>query len=83
MTGRRRVAVTGLGVKSPAGNTVGELLGRLTEARPTAATVGELVRNEVAVTFACTVPEFDLDHYLTLRQRRQMDRGTTLALAAA
>ena len=34
MTGRRRVAVTGLGVKSPAGNTVGELLGRLTEARP-------------------------------------------------
>ncbi|MEV4097952.1 beta-ketoacyl-[acyl-carrier-protein] synthase family protein [Streptosporangium saharense] len=83
MTGRRRVAVTGLGVKSPGGNTVGELLERLTEARPTAATVEELVANEVAVTFACTVPGFDLDRYLTLRQRRQMDRGTTLALAAA
>ncbi|GAA3075421.1 beta-ketoacyl-[acyl-carrier-protein] synthase family protein [Streptosporangium carneum] len=83
MNGRRRVAVTGLGVKSPAGNTVETLLERLREARSTAATVDELVKNEVPVTFACTVPEFDLDRYVALRQRRQMDRGTTLALAAA
>ncbi|MEV7013783.1 beta-ketoacyl-[acyl-carrier-protein] synthase family protein [Streptosporangium sp. NPDC051022] len=83
VNGRRRVAVTGVGVKSPAGNTVEDLLERLKEARSTAATVEELAGNGVAVTFACTVPEFDLDRYVILRQRRQMDRGTTLALAAA
>ncbi|SCL26638.1 3-oxoacyl-[acyl-carrier-protein] synthase II [Micromonospora nigra] len=83
MTGRIRVAVTGIGVKTPAGNDVKELADRLAEGRSTAATVPELAAHDLAVTFACRVPEFDHTPYVTLRELRQLDRTTYLAVAAA
>ncbi|WP_037909109.1 beta-ketoacyl-[acyl-carrier-protein] synthase family protein [Actinacidiphila yeochonensis] len=83
--GRVRVVVTGLGVKSSAGNDAEAAYARLLSAESTAAVARHLAeaRAEVAVTIACLVPEFDVDPYITRRERRQLDRPTTLLLCAA
>ncbi|WP_169952695.1 beta-ketoacyl synthase [Microbispora sp. H11081] len=83
MTPRRRVAITGLGVKSPAGLTVDETVDTLLAAKSTAATLPELVEGRSPVTFACRVPHFDPSAYVTVRESRQMDRSAVLMLAAA
>ncbi|MEV7778399.1 beta-ketoacyl-[acyl-carrier-protein] synthase family protein [Kitasatospora sp. NPDC088351] len=89
MTGRHRsgghrVAVTGIGVKSPAGNDPEEAFTTVLKADRTAATVaGWLAEQDHPVQFACLVPPFDLDAYLTRRESRQIDRTTQLLLCAA
>ncbi|MER8184401.1 beta-ketoacyl-[acyl-carrier-protein] synthase family protein [Kitasatospora sp. NPDC094015] len=88
MTGRHRsgghrVAVTGIGVKSPAGTDLEAAWTTVLKGRPTAATVGRLPEAGLPVHFACLVPEFDLDAYLTHRESRQIDRSTRLLLCAA
>lgn len=81
--GRFRVAVTGIGVKSPAGNTPEEAFQTFLAAKSTAATVDRLVAEAVPVRFACLVPPFEPEAYLTRREARQIDRVTLLALCAA
>ncbi|MFJ3645795.1 beta-ketoacyl-[acyl-carrier-protein] synthase family protein [Streptomyces murinus] len=81
--GRFRVAVTGVGVKSPAGNTPEEAFQTFLAAKSTAATVDRLVAEAVPVRFACLVPPFEPEAYLTRREARQIDRVTLLALCAA
>ncbi|ONK11686.1 beta-ketoacyl-[acyl-carrier-protein] synthase family protein [Streptomyces sp. MP131-18] len=84
MTGRRvRVAVTGMGVKCPAGNDPEDVFRRVLHARPTAAVVPGLAEAGLPVRFACTVPEFDLAPYIGRREARQIDRATALLLCAA
>jgi 3-oxoacyl-[acyl-carrier-protein] synthase II len=80
--GRTRIAVTGLGVKTPAGNDVETFWRRLLEGRSTAAAVPVLTDAGVAVTFGCRVPEFDVDPYVGSREARRLDRVTVLGLAA-
>jgi 3-oxoacyl-[acyl-carrier-protein] synthase II len=82
-TGRIRVAVTGIGVKTPAGNDVGSMVDALRAGLSTARTVDGLVEAAAPVTFACPVPEFDIAAYCTRRDLRRMDRAALLALAAA
>ncbi|WP_344444580.1 beta-ketoacyl-[acyl-carrier-protein] synthase family protein [Kitasatospora nipponensis] len=77
------MAVTGMGVKCPAGNSVEEAYARLLTARSTARRVPHLVEQDLPVHFACLVPPFDLDAYLTRREARQIDRTTQLLLCAA
>jgi 3-oxoacyl-[acyl-carrier-protein] synthase II len=83
VSGRVRVAVTGLGVKTPAGTDVKHFADVLAEGRSTAGTVPEFTALDLPVTFACLVPEFDAEPYLTVRELRQYDRAAFLAVAAA
>lgn len=78
-----RVAVTGAGVKTPAGTDLKTMLDTVLAARSTAARVDSLTDAGVLPSFACLVPEFDLTPYLSLREQRQLDRPTLLALCAA
>ncbi|MFD9796697.1 beta-ketoacyl-[acyl-carrier-protein] synthase family protein [Streptomyces sp. NPDC059070] len=81
--GGHRVAVTGIGVKSPAGNNLEDAFTTVLKAEPLAVTVPHLIERGVPVTFACLVPPFDLDAYLTQRESRQIDRAARLLLCAA
>ncbi|MDH6699313.1 beta-ketoacyl-[acyl-carrier-protein] synthase family protein [Streptomyces griseoviridis] len=89
MTGRHRsgghrVAVTGIGVKSPAGNDLEEAYTTVLKAERTAASLaGWLVEQDHPVHFGALVPPFDLEAYLTRRETRQIDRTTQLLLCAA
>ncbi|MFF7635125.1 beta-ketoacyl-[acyl-carrier-protein] synthase family protein [Kitasatospora sp. NPDC008050] len=82
-SGGHRVAVTGIGVKSPAGNDLDTAFASVLAARSTATRVDRLVEHDLPVHFACLVPPFDLDAYLTRRESRQIDRTTQLLLCAA
>jgi 3-oxoacyl-[acyl-carrier-protein] synthase II len=82
--GRPRIAVTGMGVKTPAGVDLDSFWATVRDARPTAATVPEFVEAGLSVTFACTVPdEFDPEAYFGPKDSRRMDRVTHLGYAAA
>ncbi|MGQ0841388.1 beta-ketoacyl-[acyl-carrier-protein] synthase family protein [Actinokineospora sp.] len=83
MTDRVRVAVSGLGLKTPAGNQIKQAMATLVEARSTAATVEEFAELGLPVTFACAVPEFDVAAYCSIREQRQLERAALLAIAAA
>jgi 3-oxoacyl-[acyl-carrier-protein] synthase II len=82
-TPRIRVAITGMGVKSPAGNDLPTVTATMLAGRSVAATVEDLVAAGAPVTFGCTVPDFDTTPYCTPRERRRLDRATLLAFAAA
>jgi 3-oxoacyl-[acyl-carrier-protein] synthase II len=84
-TGRRRVVITGLGVKAPAGTDLESFWARLREGRSCA---GAIRRFDAAILpeqyrFACEVPEFDLEPYLDFKEARRMDRNSQLGFAAA
>ncbi|MGW4652534.1 beta-ketoacyl-[acyl-carrier-protein] synthase family protein [Kitasatospora sp. NPDC004289] len=81
--GGHRVAVTGIGVKTPAGNEVQEAYETVLKARPTASVSELLTARGVSVRIACLVPPFDVESYLTRRELRQIDRAATLLLCAA
>ncbi len=80
---RERVVVTGVGVKSPAGITAKEAMAALLMAESTAATIPELTLGGAVVDFGCAVPDFTREDYLSAREMRQLDRLSTLAIAAA
>ena len=81
--GRHRVAVTGLGVKSPAGNDVATFWSTLLAARPAAAPVSRWDASEMPVGFACEVHDFDPSDYFGPKEARRADRVTQLGYAAA
>jgi 3-oxoacyl-[acyl-carrier-protein] synthase II len=83
--GRRRVAITGLGVKSPAGTDLESFWATVKEGRPCAAPVRRFDATVLpeSFRFACEVPEFDLDPYLDFKEARHADRCGQLGVAAA
>ena len=81
--GRPRVAVTGLGVKTPAGQTVDELWDTLLAARPAAGPITLYDASEHSVGFACEVRDFDPVPYVGPKEVRRTDRAALLAVAAA
>jgi 3-oxoacyl-[acyl-carrier-protein] synthase II len=81
--GRPRVAVTGLGVKTPAGQTVDELWDTLLAARPAAGPITLYDASEHSVGFACEVRDFDPVPYVGPKEVRRTDRTALLAVAAA
>src|SRR6266567_9268393 len=78
-----RVVVSGLGVKSPSGNTVEDAYATVMSGKPQATHLPELMDAGVPVTFGCPVPEFDLTRYFSTVERRHFDHVTRLAVAAA
>jgi 3-oxoacyl-[acyl-carrier-protein] synthase II len=84
MTGSRtRVAVTGMGVKSPAGNDLETFWSTLLSGSSAAGPITLFDVSEHPVTFACEVREFDPVTYLGAKEVRRVDRVTQLGFAAA
>ncbi len=81
--GRPRVAVTGMGVKSPAGQTVDDMWAGLLAARSAAAPVTLFDPSAHTVGFACEVTDFDPLPYVGPKEVRRTDRTALLGLAAA
>jgi 3-oxoacyl-[acyl-carrier-protein] synthase II len=81
--GRPRVAITGLGVKTPAGLTVDELWETLVAARPAAAPITLYDPSRHSVGFACEVKDFDAEPYVGPKEVRRTDRASLLGVAAA
>jgi 3-oxoacyl-[acyl-carrier-protein] synthase II len=79
---RRRVAVTGLGVVCPVGNTVAEAWSNLVAGKPG---IGPITRFDAAA-FACRiageVKGFDIAAYLSAKEARHMDTFIHYGLAA-
>jgi 3-oxoacyl-[acyl-carrier-protein] synthase II len=81
--GRSRVAVTGLGVKTPAGNDLDSFWATLASGRSTAATITRFDPSAIAVRFGCEVRDFEPTTYLEAKEARRLDRVTQLGYAAA
>jgi 3-oxoacyl-[acyl-carrier-protein] synthase II len=81
--GRPRVAVTGVGLHTPAGAGLAEnwttMLAGASAARPITA----FDASKLAVTFACEIRDFDPSVYLGPKESRRVDRGSQLGFAAA
>src|SRR4051794_2249177 len=81
--GRCRVAVTGLGVKTPAGSDLETFWARLLSGRSTAATIERYDPSPMPVRIGCEVRDFDPTAYLGPKEARRVDRVTQLGVAAA
>ncbi|MGH9179221.1 MAG: beta-ketoacyl-ACP synthase II [Acidimicrobiales bacterium] len=81
--GRPRVAVTGMGVKTPAGIDLPSFWGTLLVGRPSAAPITRYDATAQPVGFACEVRDFDPAQYLGHKEARRTDRVTQLGFAAA
>ncbi|WP_405088623.1 beta-ketoacyl-[acyl-carrier-protein] synthase family protein [Microbispora sp. NBC_01389] len=80
-THRLDVAVTGLGLITPAGNGVDDNVERVWSGRSTARGTEALAG--LPVDFSCQVEDFDADETLGRRLALRMDRVSHLGLAAA
>ncbi|WP_043622687.1 beta-ketoacyl-[acyl-carrier-protein] synthase family protein [Nonomuraea candida] len=83
MTGRVRVAVTGMGLRTPAGGHPKELWNALLSGRSTARRITSFDTRGLACDFACEVGELDVGGYLTPREADRLDRVAQLAVCAA
>ena len=77
------VAVVGAGVKTPAGNDVGDLWASLCAGRPSAEVFGDDRLPPGAAALVCRVSGFDPGAYLTPIEVRRLDRSHALAIGAA
>src|SRR6516165_9358159 len=80
---RAPVAVVGAGVKTPAGNGVGELWESLCVGRPSAEVFSDDRLPPDAAALVCRVTGFDPAAYLTPIEARRLDRSHALAIGAA
>src|SRR5215475_10325894 len=81
--GRPRVAVTGLGVKTPAGLNLDSFWNTLISGRSTAATIERFDPVALSVRFGCEVRDFDVTDYVGVKDARRLDRVTQLGFASA
>jgi beta-ketoacyl-acyl-carrier-protein synthase II len=77
---RPEIAVTGLGMLTPAGIGVEATWQGVCDGVPTAATAPQLAG--LPVDFCCTIPPFDAPAELGRRTAHRLDRSTQLALLA-
>jgi len=81
--GRHRVAVTGIGVKVPAGLDPEAFWSRLCSGESTAAAYQRPDLAALPVPFGCEVRDFDPAEYFGPKEARRLDRVTLLGFAAA
>jgi 3-oxoacyl-[acyl-carrier-protein] synthase II len=81
--GRARVAITGLGVKTPAGCDLDTFWATLVGGVSTAARLTLIDPADLAVTFGCEVRDFDVTAYIPPKEARRLDRSSQLGVAAA
>ena len=80
---RRRVVVTGLGVVSPVGNTVGEAWSNLLAGRSGIANITRFDASAFACRFAGEVKGFNVTDYMSAKEARHMDTFIHYGVAAA
>jgi len=81
--GRPRVAVTGIGVKTPAGTDAATMWDTVCAGRATAGPISRWDASALPVQIACEVPDFDATPYFGPKEVRRQDRVTQLGYAAA
>lgn len=81
--GRPRVAISGIGLRTPAGNTLDALFTNLCSGRSSAAPIRLFDTGEHPVSYACEVADFAANEIFDVKEVRRNDRATLLALAAA
>jgi len=79
---RAPVAVVGAGVKTPAGNDLGELWGNLCAGRPSAEVFEDDRLPQGAAALVCRASGFAPAAYLTPIEVRRLDRSHALAIGA-
>lgn len=79
---RRRVVITGMGIISPVGNTLGEAWGNLTSGKSGIAPISRFPTEGLSVTIAGEVKGFDLESYLPKKEAARMDTFIHYGLAA-
>ncbi|HEU4458665.1 MAG TPA: beta-ketoacyl-ACP synthase II [Methylibium sp.] len=80
---RRRVVVTGLGLVTPVGNTVGESWSNLVAGRSGIAAITKFDASALACRFAGEVKGFDVEKVLPGKESRHMDAFIHYGLAAS
>jgi 3-oxoacyl-[acyl-carrier-protein] synthase II len=80
---RRRVAITGLGIVSPVGNSVDETWSALLAGRSGAAGITRFDPAALPVKFACEVKQFDAAQYMDKKEVRRYDLFAQFAIGAA
>jgi 3-oxoacyl-[acyl-carrier-protein] synthase II len=80
---KRRVAVTGLGLVTPLGNTVEETWSALLAGKSGAAPISRFDPSRLPVRFACEVKDFNPGLYLDKKEIRRYDLFSQFAIAAA
>ena len=80
---RRRVVITGLGVISPIGNSVTEVLDSLKQGKSGVSTISKFDTSNLSVTIAGEVKGFEVEQYLPKKEAARMDTFIHYGLAAA
>jgi 3-oxoacyl-[acyl-carrier-protein] synthase II len=80
---KRRVAVTGLGLVTPLGNTVEKTWEAMIAGRSGAGPITRFDPAALPVKFACEVKGFDAGLYLDKKEARRFDLFTQFAMGAA
>ncbi|HEY1741138.1 MAG TPA: beta-ketoacyl synthase N-terminal-like domain-containing protein, partial [Acidimicrobiia bacterium] len=81
--GRVRVAITGMGIKAPAGLNLDDYWTRLASGASCGAPIRRWDASPMPVGIGCEVPEFDISAYLAPKEARRLDRVAQLGFAAA
>jgi 3-oxoacyl-[acyl-carrier-protein] synthase II len=82
LKGQRRVVVTGLGLVSPVGNTVGDAWDNLLAGRSGIATLTKFDHSGLSVHFGGEVKGFNIEDYISGKEARHMDTFIHYGLAA-
>lgn len=80
---RRRVVVTGVGLRTPAGHDPESFWATLLEGRSTAAPIEGFDPTDHPVQYACEVKDFDGEALFGFKEARRLDRAAQLGLASA
>jgi len=80
---RRRVAVTGIGIKAPGGPDVETFWSSLLAGHGLAGPIGRFDASAISARIGCEVQGFDPVAYAGPKESRRMDRATQLGFAAA
>ena len=79
----RAAAITGMGVVTPGGSTVGSYWEALCAGRSVAKPIQSFDTSGLTVRFGCEVLDFDPTAYLGAKEARRTDRFAQFAIAAA
>jgi 3-oxoacyl-[acyl-carrier-protein] synthase II len=82
MKGQRRVVITGLGLVSPVGNTVGDAWENLLAGRSGIATITKFDHSGLNVHFGGEVKGFNIEDYISAKEARHMDTFIHYGIAA-